>query len=111
AAEQCELEPGDVVAVWGCGPVGQFAIRAARLLGAERVIAIDRVPARLALAARAGAEPLDYEQVDVLAALRDLTAGRGPDACIDAVGMEGHGGGLLGLYDDVAQTVRLETDR
>jgi threonine dehydrogenase-like Zn-dependent dehydrogenase len=111
AAEQCDIRSGDTVAVWGCGPVGQFAVRAARLLGAAQVIAIDRVHARLALAAGHGATPLSYEEVDVQDALRDLTGGRGPDACIDAVGLEAHGTGPLALYDRVAQRLRIETDR
>jgi threonine dehydrogenase-like Zn-dependent dehydrogenase len=111
AAEQCDLRPEDVVAVWGCGPVGQFAIRAARLLGAERVIAIDRFAERLRLAERHGAVPLDYEHLDIQRALRDLTGGRGPDACIDAVGLEAHGHGALALYDQVATRLMLETDR
>ena len=111
AAEQCDIEAGAVVAVWGCGPVGQIAIRAARLLGAERVIAIDRFAARLRLAERHGAIPLDYEEVEIQEALRDLTGGRGPDACIDAVGLEAHGTGALALYDRVAQGVMLETGR
>jgi threonine dehydrogenase-like Zn-dependent dehydrogenase len=111
AAEQCHLQPGDVVAVWGCGPIGQLAIRAARLLGAERVVAIDRFRERLKLAERHGAIPIDYEEVDVQGALRDLTGGRGPDACIDATGMEAHGTGALALYDRVAQATMFETDR
>jgi threonine dehydrogenase-like Zn-dependent dehydrogenase len=111
AAEQCDIEAGAVVAVWGCGPIGQIAIRAARLLGAGRVIAIDRFAARLRLAERYGAIPLDYEEVRVHEALRDLTGGRGPDACIDAVGLEAHGTGPLALYDRVAQATMLETGR
>jgi threonine dehydrogenase-like Zn-dependent dehydrogenase len=112
AAEHCEIQPGDVVAVWGCGPVGQFAIKSAYLLGAERVIAIDRVPERLRMAREAGrAETIDYEAVDVYEALGELTAGRGPDACIDAVGMEAHAPGLVGAYDRVKQALMLETDR
>jgi len=92
AADNCRIRPGDTIAVWGCGPVGQFAIKSAYLLGAEHVIAIDRFPERLALAAtHGGAETLDYSNVDVLEALRDLTGGQGPDACIDAVGFEAHG--------------------
>ena len=92
AAENCSITPGDTIAVWGCGPVGQFAIKSAYLLGAERVIAIDRFPERLALAATEGkAEVLDYEDVDVLDELRAMTGGQGPDACIDAVGLEAHG--------------------
>src|SRR6185437_1546247 len=112
AAENCDLEPGDVVAIWGCGPVGQFAIRSAFMLGASRVIAIDRFPARLHLAAAGGAEPLNYAEVDDLQAeLKWRTAGRGPDACIDAVGLEAHGWGLGALYDQVKTKLMLETDR
>ena len=87
AAENCNIRPGDVIAVWGCGPVGQFAIRSAFLLGAERVIAIDNVSSRLKLAAAAGAETLDFTRVDVSDQLEQLTGGRGPDACIDAAGI------------------------
>jgi threonine dehydrogenase-like Zn-dependent dehydrogenase len=112
AAEVCEIQPTDVVAVWGCGPVGQFVIRSAKLLGAGRVIAIDRFPERLDLAREGGADTLDYEDEEsLLAALRDETAGRGPDACIDAVGLEAHGHGALAIYDRVKHAVRLETDR
>ena len=112
AAEACEIKPGSVVAVWGCGPVGQFAIQSAWLLGAARVIAIDRFPERLRMAReKSKAETLDYEQVNVLDALKEMTGGRGPDACIDAVGMEAHGFGLLGAYDRVKQAMMLETDR
>ncbi|RPH42138.1 MAG: glutathione-dependent formaldehyde dehydrogenase [Planctomycetota bacterium] len=111
AAENCGLSPGDTVAVWGCGPVGQFAIRSAYLLGAERVIAIDRIPARLRMAEAGGAETLDYEEVDLAEALDDRTGGRGPDACIDAVGMESHAPGIQGAYDRAKQAVKLETDR
>jgi len=112
AAEHCEIQPGDIVAVWGCGPVGQLAIASAFLLGAERVIAIDRVPERLRLAAdHSGAETINEAEVDVVEELKQRTGGRGPDACIDAVGMEAHGNGLLYAYDRVKQTVRLETDR
>ena len=112
AAEACGIEPGDIVAVWGCGPVGQFAIKSAYMLGAERVIAIDRFPYRLRMAHdKGGAETLNYEEVDVLEALRDMTAGRGPDSCIDAVGMEGHAPGLHGAYDKVKTVLMMETDR
>jgi threonine dehydrogenase-like Zn-dependent dehydrogenase len=112
AADMCGIQPGDVVAVWGCGPVGQFAIKSAYLLGAERVIAIDRFPYRLDIARqRAGAETLNYEDVDIQDALRDMTGGRGPDHCIDAVGMEGHSPGLMGAYDKVKTNLFLETDR
>jgi threonine dehydrogenase-like Zn-dependent dehydrogenase len=112
AAEQCDIQPGDTVAVWGCGPVGLFSIQSAKLLGAGRVIAIDRFPERLAKAQLAGAEiALNYEQVDILATLKDLTGGRGPDACIDAVGMEAHVHGAMHVYDRVKQAMRLESDR
>jgi threonine dehydrogenase-like Zn-dependent dehydrogenase len=112
AAEACDIRPGSVVAVWGCGPVGQFAIQSARLLGAERVIAIDRFPERLRMAReKGGAETIDYEEVNVLEALKDMTGGRGPDACIDAVGMEGHGFGMLAAYDRIKQAMMMETGR
>ncbi|HYX26766.1 MAG TPA: zinc-dependent alcohol dehydrogenase [Thermoanaerobaculia bacterium] len=113
AAENCNIQPGDTVAVWGCGPVGQFAIQSAWMLGAERVIAIDRFPERLLLAQTWGrAEVVDYEEADsVLDTLRDMTGGRGPDSCIDAVGMEAHGTTLDAKYDKAKQTVRLGTDR
>jgi threonine dehydrogenase-like Zn-dependent dehydrogenase len=112
AADMCGIQPGDVVAIWGCGPVGQFAIRSAYMLGAERVIAIDRFPYRLDIARqRAGAETINYEDVDVQEALREMTAGRGPDHCIDAVGMEGHSPGLAGMYDKMKTNMYLETDR
>ena len=111
AAENCDIQPGDTVAVWGCGPVGQFAIRSAFLLGAEQVIAIDHRPGRLALAAEAGAVTLNFEDVDVLEALKDLTAGRGPDACIDAVGMEAHGVSIDNMADRAKQFGGLAFDR
>ena len=112
AAENCALQPGDTVAVWGCGPVGQFAIKSAYLLGAERVIAIDRFPERLRMAQEQGrAEVLDYSAGDTIDRLKELTGGRGPDACIDAVGMEAHGTGFDALYDRTKQSVRLEMDR
>ena len=112
AAENCNIQGGDVVAVWGCGPVGQFAIKSAYLLGADRVIAIDRFPERLRMAREQGrAETLDYEEVDVYEALNDMTGGRGPDACIDAVGMEAHATGPSFAYDRVKQAVMAETDR
>jgi threonine dehydrogenase-like Zn-dependent dehydrogenase len=112
AAENCGIQPGDVVAVWGCGPVGQFAIKSAYLQGAERVIAIDRVPERLKLAETAGgAEVINYVGTDVVEELKQRTGGRGPDACIDAVGMEAHGTGPLWVYDRVAQATRMESDR
>ncbi len=111
AAENCQIQPGDTVAIWGCGPVGQFAIRSAYLLGAERVIAIDRVPERLKMAKAGGAEVLDYEAFDVGDALKEMTGGRGPDSVMDAVGMEAHGMGLEGFYDQAKQALKLETDR
>ncbi|MGE3277087.1 MAG: zinc-dependent alcohol dehydrogenase [Vicinamibacterales bacterium] len=113
AAEHCNIQPGDTVAVWGCGPVGLFAIKSAFLLGAERVIAIDRVPERLALARDAcGAETIDFSRDNVLEALRVLTGGRGPEACIDAVGLEAHGTGSLGArYDHAKSRLMLTTDR
>jgi threonine dehydrogenase-like Zn-dependent dehydrogenase len=112
AAENCDIHRGDVIAVFGCGPVGLFAIKSAFMLGAERVIGIDRFPERLELARRAcGAETINYEETSVLEALNDMTGGRGPDACIDAVGLEAHGSDLTGLYDRTKQALRLQTDR
>jgi threonine dehydrogenase-like Zn-dependent dehydrogenase len=112
AAENCNIQRGDIVAVWGCGPVGQFAIASAYLLGAERVIAIDRFPYRLRMAReRAKAEVLNYEEVDVLEALKEMTGGRGPDATIDAVGMEGHAPGPYFAWERTKQALMLETDR
>ena len=111
AAEQCNIKQGDTVAIWGCGPVGLFSIKSALLLGAGRVIAIDRFPDRLRKATEAGAEALDYERVDVLEVLADMTGGRGPDACIDGVGLEGHSHGVFGAYDRVKQGLMLESDR
>jgi threonine dehydrogenase-like Zn-dependent dehydrogenase len=111
AAENADIEPGDTVAVWGAGPVGQFSIRAAFLLGAERVIAIDHRPARLALAAEAGAETINFEETDVMAALAETTGGQGPDRCIDAVGMEAHGLAIDNIVDRAKQAMVLGTDR
>jgi threonine dehydrogenase-like Zn-dependent dehydrogenase len=112
AAEACNIQPGDIVAVWGCGPVGQFAIKSAYLLGAERVIAIDRFDYRLRIAREgAGATTIDYEETDVHEALVEMTGGRGPDSCIDAVGLEGHAPGIAGAYDRVKTAMMLETDR
>ena len=112
-AEMCDLKGGEVVAVWGAGPVGQFAIASARLLGAEQIIAIDRFPYRLQMAyEKAGAtDIINYEQEDVLETLKALTGGRGPDACIDAVGMEAHSPRIDYAYDRAKQAMRLETDR
>ena len=113
AAENAGIQGGETVVVFGCGPVGQFCIKSAYLLGAERVIAIDSVPERLELArTQAGAEVINHrEQRDFIDQIKDMTGGRGPDATIDAVGMEAHGMGLDGFYDRIAQSVRLQTDR
>jgi len=111
-AEMCDIKPGDTIAVWGCGPVGQFAIASAYLLGAERVIAIDRFPYRLRMAReKAGAETINYEEIDVYDTLMEMTGGRGPDACIDAVGLEAHTPGLAHVYDRAKQAMMLESDR
>ena len=111
AAENCNIQPGDTVAVWGCGPVGQFAIRSALLLGAGRVIGIDCVPARLTMARNGGAETINYEETSVRDALMDLTGSRGPDSCIDAVGMEANAPFPIDWYDRVKQSMMLQTDR
>lgn len=113
AAENAQIQQGDTVAVWGCGPVGQFAIASAFLLGAARVIAIDRFPERLDMARSIGAIIVDYsaEDVSVLTALKDLTGGIGPDSCIDAVGLEAHSSELQGIYDKVKTALMMETDR
>ncbi|MBV9020318.1 MAG: glutathione-dependent formaldehyde dehydrogenase [Chloroflexi bacterium] len=112
AAESCDIQKGDIVAVWGCGPVGQFAIKSAYLLGAERVIAIDRIPERLNLAKEKGnADVINYEQADVVETLRAMTGGRGPDGCIDGVGLEAHGKTIDAMFDKVEQTLRMESDR
>jgi threonine dehydrogenase-like Zn-dependent dehydrogenase len=112
-AEMCDLRGGEVVAVWGAGPVGLLAIASAKLLGAERIIAIDRFPYRLQLAKeRAGAtDVINYEKGDVHEILRELTGGRGPDAVIDAVGLEGHAHGPMYAIDRTKQAMMLETDR
>jgi threonine dehydrogenase-like Zn-dependent dehydrogenase len=111
AAENCNIEPGDVVAVWGCGPVGQFAIRSAYLLGAVRVIALDDDPARLEMARHGNAETYNFRDIDVVEKLKEITGGRGPDACIDAVGMEAHGMSADAAYDRAMQTVHVEGGR
>lgn len=111
AAENCDIGPSDVICVFGCGPVGLFSIESAFLLGAVRVIAIDREPERLKLAEACGAETIHFDEERVLEELADRTGGRGPDACIDAVGMEAHGTGLWGAYDRAKQALRLQTDR
>ena len=111
-AEMCDITRGDTVAVWGCGPVGQFSIRSAFLLGAERVIAIDRFPERLKMAEAGKAETINFEEINTYDALMEMTGGRGPDACIDAVGLEAHGAhGFIYAYDRVKQAVMAETDR
>ena len=112
AAVQCDIEPTDTVAVWGCGPVGQMAIRSAILLGAKQVIAIDRFPERLSMAEAGGAIPIDYSKEKVIERLNDLTDGKGPEKCIDAVGMEAHSGMLPAhLIDRAKQALMIETDR
>jgi threonine dehydrogenase-like Zn-dependent dehydrogenase len=113
AAENAQIQPGDTVAVWGCGPVGQFAIASAFMLGAARVIAIDRLTERLAMARSLGAITVDYsdEDVTVLGALKDLTGGTGPDSCVDAVGLEAHSAQLQGTYDKIKVALMMETDR
>ena len=111
AAENCNVQRGDTIAVWGCGPVGQMAVRSAFLLGAERVIAIDDVPERLRLAMDGGAEGLNFDDGDVFERLKAMTGGRGPDACIDAVGMEAHGPTLDAYVDKVKAAAFLATDR
>jgi threonine dehydrogenase-like Zn-dependent dehydrogenase len=113
AAENAQIQEGDTVAVWGCGPVGLFAIASAFILGAARVIAIDRIPERMAIARGIGAITVDYSERDVkvLTALKDLTGGIGPDACIDAVGLEAHSADLQGFYDTIKVALMLETDR
>jgi threonine dehydrogenase-like Zn-dependent dehydrogenase len=112
AAENCNIQPGDTVAVWGCGPVGQFAIKSATMLGAERVVAIDRFAERLRMAReQSGAETINYEEADVYDTLMEMTGGLGPDSCIDAVGMEAHVPGVIGAYDRFKQAMMLESDR
>ncbi|MBV9155518.1 MAG: glutathione-dependent formaldehyde dehydrogenase [Acidobacteriaceae bacterium] len=111
-AEMCNIQPGDTIAVWGCGPVGQLAMKSAFLLGAERVIGIDRFEPRLRMAReKVGAETINYEEVGTLEALKEMTGGRGPDACIDAVGLEAHTPGIVHAYDRAKQALMLETDR
>ncbi len=113
AAENCDIHAGDTVAVWGCGPVGQFAIKSAFLLGAERVIAIDHYPARLEEAARENGnlQTINFDDVEVYDKLKDLTGGRGPDSCIDAVGLESHGTSFDSLLDYAKASLYLATDR
>lgn len=112
AAENCNIQPGDTVAVWGAGPVGQMAIRSAFLLGAERVLAIDHFPGRLAMAEAGGAEAINFEDVDELQEeIKYRTGGRGPDSCIDAVGLEAHGSSFLATVDRAKAALYLATDR
>ena len=111
AAENCGITPGDVVAVWGCGPVGQLSIASALVMGAARVIAIDDVPERLRMASEQGATTIDFREQNVLETAKELTGGRGPDACIDAVGLEAHAPGVSGAYHRVKSAMMLETDR
>ena len=112
AAENANIQPGDTVAVWGCGPVGQFTIRSAWMLGAGRVIAIDDVPERLAMARAAKAETIDTTHEDASERLKEMTKGRGPDSCIDAVGAEAHGTNALEkVVDGAKMAVKLSTDR
>jgi threonine dehydrogenase-like Zn-dependent dehydrogenase len=112
AAEQAQIEPGDTVAIWGCGPVAQFAIRSAWMLGAGRVVAIDRVPERLEMAREGKAETINFEEKDVYDTLMEMTKGRGPDRCIEAVGAEAHAGGSLdAVLDKAKASVGLTTDR
>jgi threonine dehydrogenase-like Zn-dependent dehydrogenase len=110
-AENCNIREGDTVAVWGCGPVAQFAIRSCFMLGAGRIIAIDTIPERLQMAREAGAETLDFNQTNVVEALHDLTGNQGPDACMDVVGMEASGHGMLFAIDRAKQMARIQMDR
>ncbi len=112
AAANCAIEPTDTVAIWGCGPVGQFCIRSAVLMGARQVVAIDRVPERLAMARAGGAVTIDFERESVVERLNDLTGGKGPEKCIDAVGLEAHATGSIdAVYDRAKQMLLLESDR
>jgi threonine dehydrogenase-like Zn-dependent dehydrogenase len=111
SAENAEIEPGDTVAVWGCGPVGLFAVQSAFLMGAERVIAIDHFPRRLELARRFGAETINFEETDTAAALFEMTGGIGPDAVIDSVGLEAHGFFVDNVLDQIKKSTFLGTDR
>jgi threonine dehydrogenase-like Zn-dependent dehydrogenase len=112
AAVQCDIQPTDTVAIWGCGPVGQMTIRSAVLLGAKQVIAIDRLPERLSMAKAGGAITINFEQDSVLERLNELTAGKGPEKCIDAVGLEAHATATLdSMYDRAKQAMMMETDR
>ncbi len=112
AAVQCDIQPTDTVAIWGCGPVGQMAIRSAVLLGARQVIAIDRIPERLDMAKAGGAVTINFEEESVVERIEELTKGKGPEKCIDAVGLEAHATATLdSMYDRVKQAMMLESDR
>jgi len=112
AAVQCDIQPDDTVAIWGAGPVGQMAIRSAILLGAKQVVAIDRIPERLAMAEAGGAITINFDEESVIERLNELTNGKGPEKCIDAVGMEAHAAGTVdAMYDRVKQATMMETDR
>ncbi|WP_353860197.1 zinc-dependent alcohol dehydrogenase [Azospirillum formosense] len=112
AAAQCDIQPTDTVAIWGCGPVGQMTIRSAILLGAKQVIAIDRIPERLSMAKAGGAITINFEEESVVERLNELTGGKGPEKCIDAVGMEAHATATLdSMYDRAKQALALESDR
>ena len=111
AAENADIEPGDIVAVWGCGPVGLFAVQSAFLMGADRVIAIDHFPKRLSLAKQFGAETINFEESDVYQSLMEMTGGIGPDAVIDSVGLEAHGMSLDNVIDQIKKSTFLGTDR
>ena len=109
---QCDIQPTDTVAVWGCGPVGQMAIRSAILLGAKQVIAIDRLPERLSMAEAAGAITINFEEESTVERLNELTGGKGPEKCIDAVGLEAHATATIdAMYDRAKQAMMMETDR
>ncbi len=110
-AEMCNIQQGDTIAIWGCGPVGQFSIRCAFMLGAERVIAIDHIPERLQMAEQGGAETINWQEESVYEKLMDITGGRGPDSCIDDVGMEAHAPLPVFAYDRIKQAMMLENDR
>ena len=112
AAAQCDIQPTDTVAIWGCGPVGQMTIRSAILLGAKQVIAIDRIAERLSMAKAGGAITINFEEESVVERLNELTGGKGPEKCIDAVGMEAHATATLdSMYDRAKQALALESDR
>ncbi len=112
AAAQCDIQPTDAVAVWGAGPVGQFAVRSALMMGAEQVICIDNVPERLSMARAGGAITINFDEESVLERLKELTRGKGPEKCIDSVGMEAHASRSIdSMYDRAKQALMLETDR